>query len=174
MKHLVKLFLYERLTSNHIFACSSPGTICFSNVLFLEKLVDPKFLLAIVTENVFGCLFLQSINRVPIHFQKTFSILFQYLFSNNLEDLIPPLIFIFRIFYSWNTMKKTSAELWSPVKNKNWINKWLNLRISILFQYFMHVLDNTFPRSWKPILQFNTFSIPRGNPELNAKPSLQN
>ena len=46
-------------------------------------------------------------------------------------------------------MQKTSAELWSPVKDKNWINKWLNLRISILFQYFMHVLDKHFSKVLK-------------------------
>jgi len=52
-KHLMILFLFARLTSDHIFAYSSPDTICFSNVLFLEKrLVHLEFLLAIVTENV--------------------------------------------------------------------------------------------------------------------------
>jgi len=32
--------------------------------------------------------------------------------------------------------------------------------ISILFQYFMHILANfsTFSRSWKPISPFNTFN----------------
>jgi len=33
----VKLFLFARLTSDIIFAHSSPGAICFSNILFLEK-----------------------------------------------------------------------------------------------------------------------------------------
>jgi len=36
-QHLVKLFLFARLTSDIIFAHSSPGAICFSNILFLEK-----------------------------------------------------------------------------------------------------------------------------------------
>ena len=40
-------------------------------------------------------------------------------------------------------MQKTSAELWSPVKDKK------NLRISILFQYFMHVLDKHFSKVLK-------------------------
>jgi len=33
-------------------------------------------------------------------------------------------------------------------------------RISMLFRYFMYILAkfNTFPRSWKPISQFNTFN----------------
>jgi len=39
--------------------------------------------------------------------------------------------------------------------------------ILILFHFLMHFLANfnTFSRSWKPILKFNTFSIPRGNPK---------
>jgi len=44
-QHLVELFLFARLTSDHIFTYSSSGTICFSSVLFLEKkLVHLEFL----------------------------------------------------------------------------------------------------------------------------------
>jgi len=41
-------------------------------------------------------------------------------------------------------------------------------RISKLFQYLMYILAkfNTFSRSWKPILKFNTVLILRGNPVL--------
>jgi len=55
-QHLVKMFLFVWLTSNHIFACSSSGTICFSNVLLEKTLVHLEFLLAVVTENIFRLL----------------------------------------------------------------------------------------------------------------------
>jgi len=34
----VKLFAFVQLTSDHIFAYILPGTICLSNVLFLEAI----------------------------------------------------------------------------------------------------------------------------------------
>jgi len=63
-------------------------------------------------------------------------------------------------------MQKTSAELSSAEKEQHFNIEMVEFRISILFQYFMYILAklNTFSRSWKPIPQFNTFSIPRGNP----------
>jgi len=47
-QHLVKLILFVGMTSDHIFANSSPSPIYSSNVLLLEKLVHFEFLLAIV------------------------------------------------------------------------------------------------------------------------------
>jgi len=62
-QQLVKLFLLVRLTSDHIFAYSSRGTRCFSDVFFLEeKPVHLEFLFASVTGNTFVvCLCLDSI-----------------------------------------------------------------------------------------------------------------
>jgi len=49
----------------------------------------------------------------------------------------------------------------------------VDFRIPILFQYFMYNIAkfNTFSRCWKPISQFNAFSIlsiPRGNPDIRT------
>jgi len=46
----------------------------------------------------------------------------------------------------------------------------VKFKIFLLFQYLMYILVKfkSFPRSWKPVSQFTTFSIlaiPRGNPE---------
>jgi len=60
----------------------------------------------------------------------TFSIPFWYWTS------ISSIIFIFTKFYSRNTMRRTSAKLSSAVMNKIWINKWMNLELSLLFQNF--------------------------------------
>jgi len=65
-------------------------------------------------------------------------------------------------------MQKPFAKWSSAVRNKNWMNKWLKFGISILFQYLTYILAkfNTFSRSWKPISKLNTFSIPRGTPNV--------
>ena len=74
--------------------------------------------------------------RVSTHLRK----LYPYSFSRlNDKTLIPSLIFIFRKFYSWNTMQKTFAKLSSAVKNKIWINKWLNLKFPYFFFSILHV-----------------------------------
>jgi len=53
---------------------------------------------------------------------------------------------------------------------QNQYKQMIEFSISILFQYFMHISANfnTVSRSWKSISQFNTFSIPRGNPKKNT------
>ena len=80
--------------------------------------------------------------RVPTHFQTPFSTLFQYL-SSKWKNLTPSLMSIFPKFYSWNTMQTRFANLSSAVKNKIWINKWLNL----VFPYFFNTLCTFWPNS---------------------------
>jgi len=51
-------------------------------------------------------------------------------------------------------------------KEQNLNKQMAEFGISIRFQYLLYIFDifHTFTRSWKPISQFNTFSIPHGNP----------
>ena len=79
----------------------------------------------------------------PTHFQKPFSIPFEYIFNTNEKTLMPSLIFIFRKFYSWNTMQKTAAKLSSAVKNKIWKKQMDEFGIFILFQYFCTFWPNS-------------------------------
>jgi len=46
------------------------------------------------------------IPRVPTHFRKPFSILFQYLFNTELKDFNTVIWLHFRNFYSWTTVQK--------------------------------------------------------------------
>jgi len=107
-------------------------------------------------------------------FSKTISILFQYHAKMKKKTKITftlSLISICLKFYSWNTVQKTSAKPSWELKNKIWINKWLNLvfhTFSILdvnfgkIQYFSKVLKtdfqiqyilNTFNTAWEPCFQ---------------------
>jgi len=63
------LFLLARLTSDHMFAYLSPDTNCFSNVLFLEKLVHVEFLRAIIMEKIFSlaCFVTQLNGKIHLH-----------------------------------------------------------------------------------------------------------
>ena len=94
----------------------------------------------------------------PLIVKKTFSILFQYRFNAEWKifSIASPL-FVFPNFQSWSTLQKAPAKLSLAVKNKIWINKWLNLE---LFQYFTYILAkfHTDSRSWKSVSQFNTFN----------------
>jgi len=124
-------------------------------------------------------------NRVATHFQKKFSILFQYVFHTKFKRLQYHHLASFFKNFTRGT-QETSAEMSSAVKKKILINKWLNLEFpyffntlcafwpnsilfqglenrfhnSILFQYrvetlprFPHIFENHFP------YLFNTFSI---------------
>jgi len=111
--------------------------------------------------------------RVPTHFKKSFSILFPYLFNTKLKkcNMFTSVHFLKFLIMKLNfgpciTLNKywsalPSVEFFSDPSNFFFI---LNFdTFSILNAYFF----NTFSRSWKPILKFNTFSIlsiPRGNP----------
>jgi len=57
-------------------------------------------------------------------------------------------------------------------EEQNLNKQMVEFRISILFQYFVYILArfNTISKSWKPILQFNTFSIHTFN-TLHGNPS---
>jgi len=89
-------------------------------------------------------------------FPHVFKNLFPYFLNTEWKSFNTITYLNFPKFYSWNTMQKTSAKLSWVVKNKFWINKWLNL----VFSYFMYILGkfNTYSRSWKLISQFNTFN----------------
>jgi len=103
--------------------------------------------------------------RVPTHFQELFSTLFQYqikrLQYHNLASF-------FENFIDGKQSKKLLQNCHS-CNEQNLNKQTATFRISILFQYFVHILAkfNTFSRSWKLISKFNTFStlsIPHGNP----------
>jgi len=106
-----------------------------------------------------------TIASVLIHFQKTFP----YFFNTKLKTSVPSFGSFLENFTHGTQCKNICRTVISgKVKNLN--KQMVELRISILFQYFMHILAkfNTFSRSWKPISQCNTFlilSIPCGNPE---------
>jgi len=64
-------------------------------------------------------------------------------------------------------MEHNAKKLCISGKEQNLNKQMTEFGISILFEYFMYILAkcHTFSRSCKPILQFNTFPIPRGKPE---------
>jgi len=106
-------------------------------------------------------------SRAPTHFQKPFSILFQYLFNTKLK-IFNTIIYIisFQKFYSLNTSQKPCRTGVIAGEEQNLNKQMVEFRISAHFQYFMCISAkfNTFSSPWKPISQFNTFPIPRGNP----------
>ena len=108
-------------------------------------------------------------------FSKIVLILFQYLFNtklkkfNNITSLHFPNFLIMKLNFAHPI---TLHKYWSAlpsIKTAQMLLISFSFRISILFQYLMYILAkfNTFSRSWKTILKFNTFSllsILRGNP----------
>jgi len=120
------------------------------------------------------CFFLA---RFPRIFKNHFPYLFNTFSILNLRSSTPLLLFIFRNSWSWNSILHIAQHC---INNEVLCLQWNSARIfEISFpfripyfcQYLMHILAkfNTFSRSWKPILKFNTFSIlsiPRGNPVL--------
>ena len=108
-------------------------------------------------------------HMILTHFQEPFSILFQYLFNTNWKNFntITYLHFSKILFMEDNAKKICKTVISGKEQNLN--KQMAEFGISILFQYFMYILDkfNTFSRSWKPIAQFNTFSLPRRNPDSN-------
>ena len=108
--------------------------------------------------------------RVPTYFQKHFP----YFFNTKLNIFIT---IIFWQLYSCHTMQKSIFKTVISGKEQNLNKQILKLKIFIVFQYPMYILVKfkSFPRSWKPVSQFTTFSIlaiPRGNPENWQLPDL--
>jgi len=103
--------------------------------------------------------------RAPTHFQKPFSILFQYLFNTTWKhfNTITYLHFTKILFIEHNARDICKTVISGKAQNLN--KQMAQFVISILFQYFIYILAkfNTFSRSWKPISQSNTFSLLRGN-----------
>ena len=102
--------------------------------------------------------------RVPTHLKKSFSILFQYLSNNKLKtsNTISSLHFLKFLIMKLNFTHCINNEAFCLQWNSaQLLQISFPFRISILFQYLMHILVkfNTFSRSWKPILKFDTFSI---------------
>jgi len=81
-------------------------------------------------------------NRVATHFQKKFSILFQYVFHTKFKRLQYHHLASFFKNFTRGT-QETSAEVSSAVKKKILINKWLNLE----FPYFFNTLCAFWPNS---------------------------
>ena len=123
----------------------------------------PQFLLILIAE--FHSLYVKD--KVPTHYQKSFSIVFQYLFNtklkfNTITSLHFPNFLIIKLNFAHPI---TVHKYWSALPSIKICSDASDF-FSILFQYLMYILAkfNTFSRSWKTILKFNTFSILRGNP----------
>ena len=92
-------------------------------------------------------------DRVPTHFQKTFSISFY----TKLKTLLVSFSLFFENFTQGTRCKKHLRTVVSG-EEQNLNKQMAEFRIAILFQYFMYLLAklNTFSRSWKAISQFST------------------
>ena len=108
------------------------------------------------------------LHRLPTHFQKPFSILL-YLLNTKWKNFntITYLHFSQILFMEYNAKNKTAIS----GKEQNLNKRMAESAISLLFQYFIYILHkfNTFSRFWISISEFNTFSIPCGNPAYSIR-----
>jgi len=87
---------------------------------------------------------------------------------------------MFHKFWISNNLIAYGFKLITEIRDdsaRNFMNTF-PIRISTLFQYFIYILAkfNTFPKYWKSISQFNTFSVlstPHGHPDT-TQPNVSN
>jgi len=99
------------------------------------------------------------ISEFPHIFKKHFPYFFQHLFNAKWKNFTTITYLHFPKIWFMEHNAKTICK--TVISGKEWkvIKGMAKFGISMLFQYFMHILDkfNSFSRSWKPTSQLNTF-----------------